>query len=56
MHLYIFCQSRVSDDFKNVLNDYFHKNCRNFPDSMFTSGLPNGCPKAFLERFYGCCL
>ena len=37
------CQP-VSDDFKNVPNDYFDKNCQIFPGSMITSGLRNGCP------------
>ena len=45
-------QMIVSDDFVNVLEDYLHQNCPNFPGSMTTSGLPNGYPWAFLGRFY----
>ena len=44
VHLSLFCQRLDSDNFKNVLNDYFHQNCRNLSGSMITSGLPNGCP------------
>ena len=44
VHLSLFCQRIDSDNFKNVLNDYLHQNCRNFSGSMITSGLPNGCP------------
>ena len=42
VHLSTFSQRIVSDKFKNVLNDYLHQNCPNFPGSMTTSGLPNG--------------
>ena len=44
VHLSTFTQRIVLHDFKNVLNNYFNHNCQNFPDSMITSGLPNGDP------------
>ena len=34
LHLSTLCQRTVSDVFKNVLNYYFHQNCRNFPGSI----------------------
>ena len=42
VHLSIFSPGKVSDDFKHVINEYFHQNCPNFLGSMATSGLPNG--------------
>ena len=41
VHLSTFCQRMVSNDFKNVLNDYCQQNCSNVPGSMTTSGFQN---------------
>ena len=51
MHVSTFSLWIVSDDFKNVLDDYLHQNCPNFQGSMTTSSLPNCNPKSFLGRF-----
>ena len=53
LHLSAFSKRIVPDKFKNLLNDYLHQNCPNFPGSMTTSGLPNGYQEVFQERFYG---
>ena len=52
VHLSTSCQMIVLNYFKNVLNDYSHQNCPNFPGSMPTSGLPNSYQYAFIGRFY----
>ena len=44
VHLSTFSRRIVSDDFKNVSNDYIRHNCPNFPGSMTTSGLANAYP------------
>ena len=46
VHMSTSSQRIVSDYmyYKNVLNDYLHQNCPNFPGSTAISGLPNGYP------------
>ena len=48
MHLSHSSHRIVSDDFKNVGNDYFHQNCHNFPGSVITCQVSNGCSCAFV--------